>query len=70
MRPEVRSAMLRKRNFYSVPDAGRMIDLGRTQSYEAAREGAIPAQRQGKFLLVPKGAWDRKVKRWLSPRHR
>jgi hypothetical protein len=70
MRPEVMSAAVRRKNFYSVPKAGRMVKLGRTLSYEAARNGAIPTQREGKFLLVPKAPWDREVKRLLGTKSR
>jgi hypothetical protein len=66
MRYEVLSSVLRRRFYYTVPDAGRRIGLGRTQSYRAAERGDIPAQREGKFLLVPKEIWDRAVKRLLG----
>ncbi len=53
---------LRKQFFYTVPAAGKKIGLGRSSSYKAARNGVIPAKREGKLLLVPKGPWDRKLK--------
>jgi hypothetical protein len=71
MRAETISRKIRRRFYYSVPHAGRMIGLGRSQSYRAVELGRIPAERDGKFLLVPRKPWDREVKRLLrglSPR--
>lgn len=44
---------------YSVEEAGALLDLGRSGSYEAARRGQIPTIRIGRRLLVPKAALDR-----------
>jgi hypothetical protein len=60
------SRTLRQRHYYPVPSAGAKIGLKRTQSYEAAWAGEIPTERVGKFLLVPRARWDRKVKRLLA----
>jgi len=68
MRLEAISGKLRRRFYYTVPGAGGMIGLGRSQSYEAAEAGQIPTERIGKFLLVPRKPWDRKVKRLLGGR--
>jgi excisionase family DNA binding protein len=38
----------------SVPEAGRLLKLGRSQSYEAAARGEIPTLRFGRSLRVPK----------------
>ena len=65
MRVESISRKVRQRFYYSVPEAGRKIGLGRSQSYRAAELGQIPAERDGKFLLVPRKPWDREVKRLL-----
>jgi hypothetical protein len=65
MRVESISRKVRRRFYYSVPQAGRKIGLGRSQSYRAAELGQIPAERDGKFLLVPRKPWDREVKRLL-----
>ena len=65
MRVENISRKIRRRFYYSVPEAGRKIGLGRSQSYRAAELGQIPAERDGKFLLVPRRPWDREVKRLL-----
>ncbi len=62
VRAKMISRRVRQRHFYSVPQAGQKVGLGRTQSYEAARLGQIPTEQAGKFLLVPRQAWDRKVK--------
>src|SRR6516162_6602947 len=59
------SRKVRQRFYYSVPVAGAKIELGRSQSYQAAQDGLIPTVRDGKFLLVPHKRWDRMVKRLL-----
>jgi hypothetical protein len=66
MRVESISRKVRRRFYYSVPEAGRKVGLGRSQSYRAAELGHIPAERDGKFLLVPRKPWDRQVKRLLG----
>jgi hypothetical protein len=63
MRFETMSRAIRRRLYYSVPGAGAKIGLGRSQSYRAAEAGLIPVERDGKFVLVPKQVWDRKIKR-------
>jgi hypothetical protein len=62
MRFETMSRKIRHRSYYSVPDAGRKVGMGRSQSYRAAAAGLMPLERAGKFLLVPRQRWDRKVK--------
>lgn len=37
----------------SVEEAARVIGIGRSAAYEAARTGAIPTRRLGRRLLVP-----------------
>lgn len=37
----------------SVPEAGRMLGLGRDAAYLAAKRGEIPTYRVGRRLLVP-----------------
>jgi excisionase family DNA binding protein len=63
MRPEVagRKAVARsarkpiaERLVYSVPEAGRLLGLGRNAAYEAAKRGDIPTIRMGRLLRVPK----------------
>jgi excisionase family DNA binding protein len=44
---------------YTVEEAGRLLDLGRSGAYEAARRGDLPTIRIGRRLLVPKSALDR-----------
>jgi hypothetical protein len=60
--PEVVSRILRRLFFYTVEEAGGRIGLTRTPSYDAVRQGIIPAERHGKFLLVRRKVWDAKVK--------
>jgi excisionase family DNA binding protein len=40
----------------SVPEAGRLLGVGRNASYEAAARGEIPVIRIGRMLRVPKAA--------------
>jgi hypothetical protein len=68
MRTESISREVRRRFYYTVPDAGRKVGLKRSQSYLAAEQGQIPTLRDGKFLLVPRKIWDREVKRLLRRR--
>ena len=46
----------------SVPEAARMLGIGRTLGFRLVREGRIPALRLGKKLRVPLLA----VKRMLA----
>ncbi len=46
-----------ERLFLEVPEAGRMVHLGRTASYDAARRGEIPTLRFGRRLIVPRAKW-------------
>lgn len=41
---------------FTVEQAGRLLGVGRSLAYEAARTGQIPVIRVGKRLLVPKSA--------------
>lgn len=43
----------------SVPEAGRLLGIGRTSAYKAAQEGEIPTVRIGGRVLVPKAALER-----------
>ena len=67
-RPEAISRVVRWRFYYSVPQAGAMVGLTRSMSYLAVEQGQIPAERLGKFLLVPRKPWDREVRRLLRGR--
>ncbi len=44
---------------YSIPEAAKVLGIGRTAAYEAARMGQIPTIRIGKRILVPIAALDR-----------
>jgi hypothetical protein len=62
------SPKARAKFYYTIPVAGAQIGLGRTQSYDAAKEGLIPVEKVSeKLQLVPKRPWDQQVKRLLSP---
>ena len=41
------------RETYTVPEAGKILGIGRSAAYEAARTGEIPTIRIGKRVLVP-----------------
>ena len=41
------------RLWLTVPEAGRLLGMGRSSAYEAARRGQIPTLRLGRRLLVP-----------------
>jgi Helix-turn-helix domain len=43
----------------AVPEAGKLIGLGRNASYEAARRGDIPCIRVGRRIMVPVAAFHR-----------
>jgi hypothetical protein len=60
------SREMRKRFFYAVPVAGAQIGLSRSGSYRAAEMGLIPTERDGRFELVPRQPWDRRVKKLLG----
>ena len=48
-----------ERRVLTVPEAGKLLGIGRNSAYEAARNGEIPVIRIGKRLLVPVVALDR-----------
>jgi excisionase family DNA binding protein len=43
----------------TVPEAGKILGLGRNAAYEAAKRGDIPIIRIGKLKRVPRVALDR-----------
>ena len=43
-----------ERLVYTIPEAGRLLGLGRNAAYDAAKRGEIPTSRIGRLLLVPK----------------
>ena len=45
----------------SVPEAGRLLGLGRDGSYEAARRGDLPTIQIGKLLKVPLAMMEKKL---------
>src|SRR6266446_37381 len=59
----MRATMRRKRSAdrltYYVEEAGIKLGIGRTQAYDAAKNGELPTIRIEKRLLVPKAALDR-----------
>src|SRR5689334_20962434 len=59
----IRSPAIRRKFFYSVAEAGAQVHLSRSGSYRAVKRGEIPVERDGKFWLVPRQKWDRRVER-------
>ncbi len=60
------SPKMRKRHFYSVPQAGGQVGYSRPGSYRAVELGVIPVEKDGRLLLVPRAKWDRIAKQILS----
>lgn len=48
---------------YTIEEAARLLGIGRSSAYAAARRGEIPTVRLGRRLVVPKVAF----KRLLQP---
>jgi excisionase family DNA binding protein len=44
---------------YSVPEAGRIVGLGKNASYDAAHRGQLPILKFGRKMRVPRAALDR-----------
>jgi hypothetical protein len=62
----ITSRKLRRRRGYTVEAAGRKLGWCRTESYKAARDGRMPAAREGRFWIVPRAPWDRIVAQTLG----
>ncbi len=43
----------------TVPEAGKILGIGRNGAYEAARTGELPTIRLGRRIVVPKAALKR-----------
>jgi excisionase family DNA binding protein len=43
----------------SVPEAGRIVGLGKNASYDAAHRGQLPTLQFGRKLRVPRAALER-----------
>ena len=50
---------LMEKRTYTVPEAARILGIGRNAGYEAVRTHQIPSIRIGKRILVPAAALDR-----------
>jgi excisionase family DNA binding protein len=44
---------------YSVPEAGRLLNLSRATAYMLANQNILPTIRLGKRLVVPKAALEK-----------
>ena len=45
----------------TIPQAARVLGIGLSAAYEAARTGELPTIRIGKRILVPTAALERKL---------
>jgi len=45
----------------SIPEAAKLLGIGRNQAYEAAKRGEIPTVKIGKRILVPLAALEKKL---------
>ena len=45
----------------SIPQAGKMIGLGKNASYDAAKAGKIPVLIFGGQKIVPRGTWLKQI---------
>lgn len=59
MQHQTPDAAHRWRQTLTVPEAGKVLGIGRSAAYEAARTGEIPTIRIGRRILVPAMALDR-----------
>lgn len=48
-----------ERKTLTVEEAGRVLGLGRSAAYNAAKRGQLPTLRIGHRVLVPRAALDR-----------
>ncbi len=47
---------------YTIPETAKILGIGRSAAYEAARTGQIPTIKIGKRILVPVAALERLLK--------
>lgn len=46
---------------YTVTEAAKVLGIGRSVAYQAAKTGQLPIIKIGKRILVPKSALERKL---------
>jgi excisionase family DNA binding protein len=56
-------AITNERVCLTIEEARRLLGIGRSQAYAAARSGELPTVRIGKRLLVPRIALERMLER-------
>jgi excisionase family DNA binding protein len=56
---DVKGETADERLTYSVPEAARLLGLGRNCGYDAVKRGDIPSVKIGGRILVPRAALDR-----------
>ena len=42
-----------QKHTYSIPEAAKVLGIGKSAAYEAARTGEIPTIKIGKRILIP-----------------
>jgi excisionase family DNA binding protein len=57
----------RSRYLLTIPEAGRLLGLGRTASYEAVRRGDLPVLRINGRRLVPVAKLEQLLGRAIDP---
>ena len=55
----IESVSLDQRQTFTVPEVAKVLGIGRSAAYEAARTGQIPTIKIGKRILVPRVALER-----------
>ena len=56
MRPDSNPLDPRETPTLTVEEAGKLLGIGRSLAYAAARDGSLPTIRLGKRILVPTAA--------------
>lgn len=55
--------MVQDRLTITIPEAGRLLGIGRDAAYRAAKRGEIPTLRLGRRLVVPIAGLERMLQR-------
>ena len=60
--------MSTERMTFTVEEARRVLGIGRSSTYQAIKDGAIPSLRIGRLVLVPRAAIERMLEQASQPR--
>lgn len=58
------------RKTYSIPEAAKILGIGKNQAYAAAHAGEIPIIRMGNRMLVPRLALDKLLEQPINKEER